>query len=392
MRRLATIAFAGTLLAAAALPASSAGAATPRAPRIRVQVVASGLNSPKKLTFHRGRLYVVESGVGGAPGAANCVTGPSIGGPGLTRFCEGQTGSVAVLTPTGPRRLVHLPSVIEADNREVSGPVALAFGRNGPALAVQDILVDAHGRNHLPGRAGRLFGTLVEASGRIVPLARFAAAHPQSKATVGGTPGETTWDSDPYAVAAYRGGFVVADAAANSLVDVPATGHLRLLARFPTLAETVPAGVVGPVAVTVHAQAVPTAVAVGPDGALYVGELRGVPSAPGTAFVYRVVPGHRPTVWASGLTAITAIAFDHRGRLLATELNVGGLLAPATVPGALVRISCDGKTTTTLPVPGLFDPTGVAVGPEGAVYVTNRGTSAGSSATPGQVLRVTGLG
>lgn len=392
MRRLATIAVAGTLLAGAALPAAWAGAATAAHQGVGVKVVASGLNSPKKLTFYRGRLYVVESGVGGPERAVNCVTGPAVGGPGVTQYCEGESGSVAVLTPRGPRRLAHLPSVIAEDSGEVSGPAAIAFGPNGPAVVFQDILVNARGRNHLTGRARRVFGTLTEASGRVAPLARFAAAHPQSKETLGGLPGSTTYDSDPYAVTAYRGGFVVADAAANSLVWVPATGHLRLLARFPTLAETVPAGALGPVAVTIQAQAVPTALAVGPDGALYVGELRGVPSAPGTAFVYRVVPGHRPTVWARGLTAITAIAFDGHGRLLATELSVGGLLAPPTVPGALVRISRDGRTVTTLAVPGLFSPTGVAVGPGGVVYVTNRGTSSGSSATPGQVLRITGLG
>ena len=87
----------------------------------------------------------------------------------------------------------------------------------------------------------------------------------------------------------------------------------------------------------------PNGLAFGPDGALYVGLLRGVPSLPGTADIYRVVPGQQPQVWAHGLTAVTAVAFDGRGRLLATEYSTGGLLAPPTVPGALVRISRDGR-------------------------------------------------
>jgi sugar lactone lactonase YvrE len=74
-------------------------------------------------------------------------------------------------------------------------------------------------------------------------------------------------------------------------------------------------------------------VAVGPDGAVYVGLLRGVPSDPGTAEIYRLVPGHKPVIWARGLTSIAAIAFDRQGRLLATELNTGGLLSPPNVPG-----------------------------------------------------------
>ncbi|HXP57436.1 MAG TPA: ScyD/ScyE family protein [Streptosporangiaceae bacterium] len=190
---------------------------------------------------------------------------------------------------------------------------------------------------------------------------------------------------------AYHGGFVVADAAANSLLQVSPSGRIHLLARFPAVSEQAPAGVLGPSPVTVKAQAVPTSIAAGPDGALYVGLLRGVPSDPGTAYIYRVVPGHRPTVWARGLTAVTAIAFDQRGRLLATEYSTGGLLAPPTTPGALVRISHGGHSVTTLPVTGLFQPTGVAVGGDGAVYVSNYGGSTAKAAHPGEIVKVTGL-
>jgi sugar lactone lactonase YvrE len=137
---------------------------------------------------------------------------------------------------------------------------------------------------------------------------------------------------------------------------------------------------------------VPTSVAVGPDGALYVGLLRGVPSNPGTAEIYRLVPGHKPVIWARGLTSITAIAFDRRGRLLATEFNTGGLLSPPNVPGALVRVSNDGRKVTTLPVPGLFQPTGVAVSADGTIYVSNYGNSNTiTSSHPGEIVKITGL-
>jgi hypothetical protein len=114
------------------------------------------------------------------------------------------------------------------------------------------------------------------------------------------------YDSDPYDVVAYRGGWVVADAGANDLLYVSATGSVSLLARFPAVAEQLPAGVIGnPTPITIEAQAVPTSGAVGPDAALYVGLLRGVPSDPGTADIYQVVPGHEPAVWASGLTTVS---------------------------------------------------------------------------------------
>jgi sugar lactone lactonase YvrE len=166
-----------------------------------------------------------------------------------------------------------------------------------------------------------------------------------------------------------------------------------MLARFPAVAEQLPAGVLGnPTPITVKAQAVPTSVAIGPDGALYVSLLRGVPSDPGTAYIYRVVPRHKPVIWARGLTSVTAIAFDRQGRLLATEFNTGGLLSPPTVPGALVRISNNGQTVTTLPVPGLYQPTGLAVSADGTVYVSNYGDSTTTTSShPGEIVKITGL-
>ena len=126
-----------------------------------------------------------------------------------------------------------------------------------------------------------------------------------------------------------------------------------------------------PTPITVDAQAVPTSVAIGPDGALYVACSAAIRPIRGLPDIYRVVPRHQPEIWARGLTSVTAIAFDPQGRLLATEFNTGGPLSPPTVPGALARISDNGQTVTTLPAPGLYQPTGVAVSADGTVYVSN---------------------
>jgi hypothetical protein len=82
-------------------------------------------------------------------------------------------------------------------------------------------------------------------------------------------------------------------------------------------------------------QAVPTSVTVGPDGAYYVGQLTGFPFPVGGARVFRVVPGHRPRVFARGFTNIIDIAFDRRGRLHVLEIAANGILAGA---GQVVRI------------------------------------------------------
>jgi hypothetical protein len=391
MQRLVATALAGAVLAGVAIPAAAANAA-PGA--VKVSVVRWGLNNPRHLTLGPGGLWVAQAGAGGKAGKSNCVTGPSIGGPGNTRFCLGLTGAVSLIRHGRVAASVRLPSVIEADTNEVAGPAAVAFSHGRAAVIMQDLLVNNKGGNALPKPAGKVFGKLLVLSGHggsVVNLAAYAAAHPQPAWSLGTVPGEKAYDSDPYDVVPYHGGWVVADAAANSLLQVSPSGHIRLLARFPAVSEQAPAGVFGPSPVTVKAQAVPTSIAVGPDGALYVGLLRGVPSNPGTAYIYRVVPGHHPRIWARGLTAVTAIAFDRQGRLLATEYSTGGLLSPPTTPGALVRISHHGHTVTTLPVSGLFQPTGVAVGSHGVVYVSNYGSSTAKAAHPGRILKITGL-
>jgi streptogramin lyase len=97
-------------------------------------------------------------------------------------------------------------------------------------------------------------------------------------------------------------------------------------------------------------------------------------------------------IWAHGLTSVTAIAFDNAGRLLATEFDTGGLLSPPTVPGALVRISNNGRSVRSLHVPHLFQPTGVAVNSDGTVYVSNYGdSSTNSSGHPGEIVKIAGL-
>jgi hypothetical protein len=397
MRRMATAAvavLAASLACTAAVPAVAIAAPA----SIRETVAEGALNAPRHLVLTGAGLVVTEAGTGGPVGTSNCATGPSTETAGTTQYCTGQTGAVFTIASRGQiiPVLSKLPSVIEENIHEVTGVSGIAYARGQEAVTIDDFLVTNDGGNSLlPKPFASLFGTLWLLSGgktTVVNIAAFAAGHPQSASSLGTIPGENPYDSDPYDVVAYRGGWVVADAGANDLLDVSATGRVSMLARFPAVAEQLPAGVLGnPAAVTVEAQAVPTSVAVGPDGALYVSLLRGIPSDPGTAYIYRVVPGHQPVRWASGLTSVTSIAFDGQGRLLATEFSTGGLLAPPSVPGALVRISNNGRMVTTLPVPGLYQPTGIAVSANGTVYVSNYGDSTAASSQPGEIVKITGL-
>src|ERR1700760_2685814 len=226
MQRFAAIARAGGVAAGGALPAAAAGAATsatasPSSAKPTVSVVRSGLNNPRHLTLTGDGLWVAQAGAGGPAGKSNCVTGPSTGGAGNTKYCVGQTGAVSLIRHGHIAASVRLPSVIQTDSSEVAGPAAAAFRHKPPAIIMQDVLVNSHGVNALPKPAGKLFGQLLIRSGHRVSsvnIAAYAAAHPQSASSLGTVPGETAYDSDPYDVVAYHGGFGVAGAGADSLV------------------------------------------------------------------------------------------------------------------------------------------------------------------------------
>jgi hypothetical protein len=128
----------------------------------------------------------------------------------------------------------------------------------------------------------------------------------------------------------------------------------------------------------------------GPDGAYYVGQLTGFPFPPGAARVWRVVPGHKPTVFARGFTNIIDVAFDKHGRLYVLEISSEGLL---NVPeeqlptGKLIRVNRDGSRTI-LASEGLGAPGGFVLG-HGAAYITNNGILPGSGLPiSGEVVKV----
>ena len=115
------------------------------------------------------------------------------------------------------------------------------------------------------------------------------------------------------------------DAGGNDLLKVDHKGRISVVAVFPTQPVEAPPDIPD-LPPAIDAQAVPTSVVKGPDGAFYVGQLTGFPFPPGGASVFRVVPGHDPEVFAGGFTNIIDIAFDKRGRLYVLEIATGGLL------------------------------------------------------------------
>ncbi len=133
--------------------------------------------------------------------------------------------------------------------------------------------------------------------------------------------------------------------------------------------------------------AVPTSVALGPDGHYYVGQLTGFPFPVGGANIYRVpAKGGAPELYAEGFTAIIDVAFGVDGSLYVLEIAKNGLLAAFIFndwTGALIRVAPDG-TRTEIAEGSLYAPGGVAVGKDRALYVTNNSIFSGV----GEVLRI----
>jgi len=344
-----------------------------------VVVVVSGLANPRQMSFGPGGvLYVAEAGSGGHK---RCAIAPDSG----ERVCVGESGAIiAIKDGTVQRLITDLPSAAAAGGAESSGVADVVVSRGEAAFVLQDTYISKTGANQF-GEAGKYLGHLVLATLQTrtpragADFARFEATHNPDHGA--GATAADAIDSDPYGLVAYRGGFVVADAAANDLLWVTPAGQIRVLAVFPIQYETVTASK-GRHTQRVAVQSVPTSVAVGRDGALYVAELSGYPFQPGFARIWHVEPGHSATIYATGFTSISAIAFDHRGRLLVLEIDRDGLL-DAKGPGELIRL--DGpKRRTVLKTAGLVDPTGVAVAASGSIYISNDGTSA----THGEIIRL----
>jgi hypothetical protein len=369
-----SLALAGTATLAAG---SSAGTAEPP---ITVHTYLSGLNAPRGITFDgMGHLYVAQSGTAGAGDSGLTHTGrvqrynrPSTTPAWSTRFASlyaheaGPTEPADVLGPEGMSALVRgcgphgHARLVNCQPRMISSESNLGTGTTNRQI-------------------GRLF-RLNRGDGHATTLSnvgdqqwRWTKRHPNVA--------EPEPDSNPYAVLVTRmDGRVrtfVADAGANTISEVMRHGRTRVIALIPND--------------TPEHDSTPTCLAKGPDGMLYTGTLdlvvNNFGADPGHSNVWRVDPNAnyptKPTVWATGLTTVTACAFDHTGQFWAAEMFAPNESGP---PGDLVRIESHQPAHQThlglgtIPLPG-----GIAVAPSGDLFVTVNSAAPGPA---GQVVRV----
>ncbi|MEO8647651.1 MAG: ScyD/ScyE family protein [Acidobacteriota bacterium] len=353
------------------LPTPSA-AVSPAFGGVAVTTVATNLHNPRGLNFSpNGALYVAEAGADGTP-TANC----GVMGDGAVR-CSATTSSLAkidVATGNVTRVVTGIPSLI-APNGIATGAAGIhdvSFHGNGNTYMTIGLGGDPNNRGPYFHAAGANYGRLA----RTNPSGKFKLEEDLAGYEAANNPDGVVPDSNPYGVLALPGRVVIADAGGNDLIQVSSKGEISTLAVFSPIPRPFP----GPPFV----QAVPTSIAQGPDGDLYVGVLTGGPFTVGLASVYRVpAAGGTPIVAYSGFTNIIDIAFGRDGSLYVLEI------AKNAIPnfgagGRLVRIAPDGTQTDILNGPPLIAPGGIAEGRDGSLYVTNMSTSS----TLGHVLKI----
>ena len=394
---LAAVVVFGMVGAVAVVGAIGAGAATTITP------VINGLDTPRGITFDSaGSMYVAESGVAGTGPAGLTHSGR------VSKFAFGsttpswQTGFESIFVGEDP---TQPPDVLGPEGISAFGPGCALFpgaqstspwlspGSTGNVCQVSMIMSESHDGvlKESDGQVsttqiGHLFG-LNSATGAATSLSDVGN---QMYAFTGANASlfpDDFPDSNPYGVLVTKGpsGQVrtfVADAGANTIVEVNANGSTRVVAYTPN--ETTEP----------FRDSTPTCIAEGPDGMLYVATLDLVANfeTPGRANVFRVNPNATfdpkhptaPALWATGVTTATACTFDRAGNFWATEMFQPNSAGP---PGDVIRIPFSSPTTIThigggsLPFPG-----GIAQGPDGAMYVTIN--SAGGGPGSGAVMRI----
>lgn len=349
-----------------------------------VTTVASGLHNPRGLNFGPdGALYVAEAAADGPHGLTHC----GVMGDGQRR-CYAETGSITRIDlkeGTQERIIEGLPSLISAD----PAPTATPLPNNGNGgTGIHDISFQGLGNGYFtmglggnPTLRETYFGEdglNLDRLGRFNPSGKWSLRQDMGAFEAANNPDGFVPDSNPYGILALPGKTVLTDAGGNDLIQVSANGRVSVLAVFPNRVITRPGGAM------VSVQAVPTSVAVGPDGDYYVGQLTGGPFTVGVAFVWRVPErGGTPVAAYTGFTNIIDIAVGEDGSLYVLEI------ARNAIPnfgqgGRLVHIAPDGTQTDVMSGPPLIAPGGIAIGGDGALYVTNFSTSS----TMGQVLRI----
>ncbi len=397
----------------------------PAAQAVSLTTIVEGISNARGVSFGPdGTMYVAEPGVGG-DGA--CQPSPS------TLFqpiCAGNSGSIVRVKTDGQtdRIFTGFQSLAEQPSgNQAAGPADLQFDSVGNAYLLT-------GYAGYPGN--RDAETLELGSNYALPpqqLAVFPPSAPEdvlntsnlaklfkadlntgglteifdfAKYEIANNPDGGDQVTNPYDLTISGDTAYVVDGGGNATYSIKLDGSeakatalpLNIITN-PQLPELPPGAELPPGLINflepdengdprISIQSVPTGGAVGPDGALYVGEYSGFPYPQDEARIFRIGEDGVPTVFAEGFNAITELTFDKEGNLLVLQFTDTSQITSqdiSSLPGSLIRLAADGTRTTLVGAgEGLESADGLTIGPDNQIYVTNRGVGPGN----GSVVRV----
>lgn len=309
----------GRTIAAAAIATVAAAGCTPTpgpgGGAEPIRVVADGLNGPFGLASSGGRLYVAES-VDGEITRINPRTGST-----ETVF-DGLASPAAVARVGG--RVVAVTGGADVPDASITGDSTVFVGRAGQApvaladLEAYELAENPDGQLQFDPETGEPLDAL----------------------------------SNPFAMISQRGpGLVlVADGGANAVLSVAADGTVSTFFVPPTIDTGACEGRPNNDPGSTGCDSVPTGLAYGPDGSLYVSTLQGDAPGEGRVYVLDAVTGAVRDV-ISGFTGPTGVAVAPNGTLFVSEVLYGAPAPdgpppddfdPSTI-GRIVRVTPDGE-------------------------------------------------
>ena len=347
--------------------ASKAGtSAVVRSAPNNVTVFATGLNNPRGLKFGPdGNLYVAEGGIGGADSTEGCCEQviPPVG-----PYTGSVTGSrISKIDANGVRTTAvdNLPSdqTSATTGNLTSGAADIAF--IGETLYI--LLAGAgcsHGVSQVPEMPNGLLRVNADGTTELIAnLSAFVKANPVAHPNPGDFEPDGTW----YSMIALGDTLYAVEPNHGELDKITASGQISRIADISAS----------------QGHIVPTALAY--HGNFYVGNLNTFPVVPGSSKILKITPSGNVTVAIEGLTTVLGLLFDGRDRMYVLETSTApGDPTPFT--GKVIRVDRSGHQTEI--ASGLFFPTGMTLGPDGALYVSNVGFGPPPVGL-GEILRIT---
>ncbi len=324
----------------------------PEAPPGGGVTVASGLTSPRGITFgFDGQIFVSLAGSGGPNEATETAPttdaiGPWLGGPTAAVARIDEQGCPVGIATGLPSSLDAIGGILGADDIAILGDqLYVAVDGGGPV----------HGNPDMPSGVYQILAD--EEPLLIADLSAWSRANP---------PEALPGDYDPDA-----GGYgMVADEANNLLWVVdPNVGQVVAVTPFGDIFRIADLSAEHPV---------PTKPVLDPDGGIYVGTLNTVPYTDGVSRVMHIdINGNVNDVWTN-LTTVVDVAVGADGTLYALEMSTGNVEEPPFLQPASGRIvQQTGPDSSEVVVEGLMFPIALEAGPDGGLYVSLPAMGAG---------------